>query len=136
MISGGSGITPFVSIIREIIFRITTVKDYRTPNLFLIAASKILQIWQDWISCFLHPALQLTYPHYNYRSKLKLPEKKKPHHKLQIQTKWFKPDASDTLISSVLGENSRLWLRSIISSSFIMFLLFTGDSHSFLDLSD
>ncbi|KAL2456084.1 Ferric reduction oxidase 4 [Forsythia ovata] len=46
-------------------------------------------------------------------------------HKL-IQTKMFKPNPSDSPISSALGKNSWLWLGAIISSSFLMFLLFLG----------
>ncbi|KAI5666464.1 hypothetical protein M9H77_16317 [Catharanthus roseus] len=131
MISGGSGITPFVSIIREIIFRMTTVKNYRAPNLLLIAAfknstdlAKLDLLLPPSGTTFDISSLQLQIEAYITR------EKEAPirdvHNKLQIQTKWFKPDASDTLISSVLGENSWLWLGAIISSSFIMFLLLLG----------
>ncbi|KAG2709822.1 hypothetical protein I3760_05G259600 [Carya illinoinensis] len=43
-----------------------------------------------------------------------------------IQTIWFKPDQSDSLISPALGPNNWLWLGVIISSSFVMFLLLLG----------
>ncbi|KAI5657875.1 hypothetical protein M9H77_26668 [Catharanthus roseus] len=131
MISGGSGITPFVSIIREIIFRISTVKNYRAPKILLIAAFKNSTDLAK-LDLLLPPSgtaidissLQLQIRAYITR------EKEAPNgdarNKLQIQTKFFQHGPSDTPISSVLGKNSWLWLGSIISSSFIMFLLLLG----------
>ncbi|GFZ01120.1 ferric reduction oxidase 5 [Actinidia rufa] len=43
-----------------------------------------------------------------------------------LQTIWFKPSPSDWPITPALGPNSWLWLGAIISSSFVMFLLFLG----------
>ncbi|KAK7275382.1 hypothetical protein RIF29_16498 [Crotalaria pallida] len=43
-----------------------------------------------------------------------------------LQSIWFKPNANDTPISAVLGPHYWLWLASIISSSFIIFLIIIG----------
>ncbi|KAF8412208.1 hypothetical protein HHK36_000168 [Tetracentron sinense] len=43
-----------------------------------------------------------------------------------LRTVWFKPNATDTPISAILGPNSWLWLGAIISSSFVIFLIIIG----------
>ncbi|KAL7146283.1 hypothetical protein ABFS83_06G030400 [Erythranthe nasuta] len=128
MISGGSGITPFISIIREIIFR-STQSNKKVPKVLLVSAFKnttdltmldlllpLSGIPTDISKLQIQIEAYVTQEH----------EKPLKDSKNQIQTKLFKPNPSDSPISAVLGENSWLWLGAIISSSFIMFLLLLG----------
>lgn len=134
LICGGSGIAPFISIIREIIFRSTLELDNsRVPKVLLVAAFKnatdlakldlLLPVSGTSIDI---SRIDLQIEAYITR------EKEEPTtgagddaHKL-LQTTWFKPNPSDTPISALLGRNSWLWLGAIICSSFLMFLLFLG----------
>uniref|UniRef100_A0A5B7BXJ2 ferric-chelate reductase (NADH) n=1 Tax=Davidia involucrata TaxID=16924 RepID=A0A5B7BXJ2_DAVIN len=128
MISGGSGITLFISIIREIIFRSTQPNSSRRiPRILLICAFKNstdLTMLDLLLPISGTPAeisqIQLHIEAYVTR------ETKPPTADTQklLQTIWFKLNPMDSPISAALGPNSWLWLGGIISSSFIMFLLF------------
>ncbi|KAK3220403.1 hypothetical protein Dsin_014373 [Dipteronia sinensis] len=129
MVSGGSGISPFISIIREIIFQ-STQPNSQVPNIHLIC---VFKNFTDLSMLDLLLPISITPPEI---SKLKLQidvyvtrEKQQPEtqntQKL-IQSVWFKPNPSDSPISPALGPDSWLWLCSIITSSFIMFLLLLG----------
>ncbi|XP_052193497.1 ferric reduction oxidase 2-like isoform X2 [Diospyros lotus] len=132
MVSGGSGITPFISMIREFIFMSETLK-HKTPKLQLIAAFKnssdltildlILPISTNYqlsnnfdiqIDAYVTREKEPTLDHSNYNSKP------------SIRSVWFKPKPSDLPISPTLGPSSWLWLAAIISSSFIIFLILMG----------
>lgn len=123
MISGGSCITPFISIIREIISR------GKVPKVVLVAAFKNTPDL-SMLDLLLPPSgtpldvskLQLQVEAYVTQEH----ERPVEDGKRQIETKLFKPSSSDSPISAVLGENSWLWLGAIISSSFVMFLLLLG----------
>ncbi|KAL0304306.1 UNVERIFIED_CONTAM: Ferric reduction oxidase 4 [Sesamum radiatum] len=128
MISGGSGITPFISIIREIIFR-STESNGKFPKVLLITAFK-----NTADLTMLDLLLPLSGTPFDI-SKLQLQieayitqEHERPleNAKKQIETKLFKPNPSDSPISEALGKNSWLWLGAIISSSFVMFLILLG----------
>ncbi|KAI3444512.1 hypothetical protein Pfo_001177 [Paulownia fortunei] len=127
MISGGSGITPFISIIREFIFINSTLK-CKTPKIMLISVFKnsshlsildlILPIsGTPSNSCNLEVQIEAYVTREKGHPKDKLPTPR---------TVWFKPNASDKPISPTLGPNSWLWLAAIISSSFIIFLVLLG----------
>ncbi|KAK4480733.1 hypothetical protein RD792_013815, partial [Penstemon davidsonii] len=129
MISGGSGISPFISIIREIIFA-STESNKKVPRVVLIAAFKnttdltMLDLLLPLSSTTLDICkLELQIEAYvtQEHDKRSLDDAKK-----QIQTRLFKPNPSDSPISAALGENSWLWLGAIISSSFVLFLLLLG----------
>ncbi|XVF53550.1 hypothetical protein PTKIN_Ptkin05aG0107900 [Pterospermum kingtungense] len=127
MVSGGSGITPFISIIRELLFKASGSGE-RMPQILLICAFKksidltmlelLLPVSGTTIdsSC-----LQLHIEAYVTREKEPATDNHKP-----LQTVWFKPNALDIPVSAILGRNGWLWLGVIISSSFIIFLLFIG----------
>ncbi|KAJ3680297.1 hypothetical protein LUZ60_016575 [Juncus effusus] len=128
MVSGGSGITPFISIIREFIHRSNTL-NIQTPNLLLICAFKnsmdltmldlLLPISGDVSDL---SRLNLRIEVYVTR------EKEAPINDAQkmVRTICFKPNQSDLPISPVLGPNSWLSLAAIVSSSFVAFLLLIG----------
>ncbi|KAK4837714.1 hypothetical protein QYF36_007861 [Acer negundo] len=129
MVSGGSGISPFISIIREIIFQ-STQPNSQVPSIHLIC---VFKNFADLSMLDLLLPISSTPPEI---SKLKLQidvyvtrEKQEPEtqdtQKL-IQSVWFKPNPSDAPISPALGPDSWLWLCSIITSSFVMFLLLLG----------
>ncbi|WCJ36698.1 ferric reduction oxidase 2 [Euphorbia peplus] len=127
MISGGSGITPFISIIREILFLANTTNE-KTPKIRLICAFKksndlaMLDLLLPISGTpFDISRLQLKIEAYITREHELTREK----HKV-LRTVWFKPKASDVPFSAVLGPNSWLWLSAIISASFIIFLLLIG----------
>ncbi|XP_051145615.1 ferric reduction oxidase 2-like [Andrographis paniculata] len=128
MISGGSGITPFISIIRELVYTSEILK-CKIPKLLLIASFKksvdltmldlilpISGIPTDLITTGLQIEAFVT------REKQPNPQQKKP-----IQTIWFKSNPSDVPLTPVLGrDNNWLWLGAIITSSFTIYLISIG----------
>ncbi|EPS59492.1 ferric-chelate reductase, partial [Genlisea aurea] len=124
MISGGSGITPFISIIRELIHKSQNPQQ-RIPQVLLICAFKnssdltmldlILPVSNSGFS-----NLQLKIEAFVTREKHPAQDPK------AIRTVWFNPDSSDEPMSPVLGQNSWLWLAAIISASFVVYLIFIG----------
>ncbi|XP_049410456.1 ferric reduction oxidase 2-like [Solanum stenotomum] len=124
MVSGGSGITPFISIIRELIY-IAGSTGCKIPKVLLVAAFK-----KSTDLAMLELLLPLSGTNYNM-SRLQIQieayvtretEPLKDNQKF-LKTLWLKPNASERPVSSVLGQNNWLWLGAIITSSFIMFLL-------------
>lgn len=129
MISGGSGITPFISIIREIISTSAAESDVKVPKVVLVTAFKnttdlsMLDLLLPLSGASLDLSkLQMQIEAYVTQEH----ERPVEDVKNQIEIKLFKPNASDSPISAVLGENSWLWLGAIISSSFVMFLVLLG----------
>lgn len=127
MVSGGSGITPFISIIRELLFRSNTTGG-KTPRVLLICAFK------KYVDLtMLDLLLPLSDTNLD-RSRLQLQieayvtgeKEHTTHDQKLLQTIWFKPNSLDAPISAVLGTNNWLWLGAIISTSFIIFLLLIG----------
>ncbi|XP_065859695.1 ferric reduction oxidase 2-like isoform X2 [Euphorbia lathyris] len=128
MVSGGSGITPFISIIRELIFASTANKS-KIPQVILISSFKnssdltmldlILPISG---TPFTTSNLQLKIEAFVTREK----EPTLPNNSKLLRAIWFKPHITDEPISAILGPNSWLWLAIIISSSFIIFLIIIG----------
>ena len=129
MVCGGSGITPFISVIREVLFQ-STKTNSQIPKIRLICAFKnssdlsmldllipISGSYSEQIS-----QIQLQIEAYvtqeNERPKI---EAQKP-----LQTICFKPNPLDSPISATLGPNNWLWLGAIISSSFVLFLVVLG----------
>ncbi|TKY51333.1 Ferric reduction oxidase 4 [Spatholobus suberectus] len=127
LVSGGSGITPFISIIRDLIFQ--NQQESHVPTVLLVCAFKnsadltmldlMLPVFGSTTQI---SKLQLQIEAYITREKEEPPRDSQK----QIQTKWFKATLSDSPISVVLGPNNWLWLGAIISSSFLMFLLLLG----------
>lgn len=127
MVSGGSGITPFISIIRELIY-ITGSTSCKIPKVLLVAAFK-----KSTDLAMLELLLPLSGTNYNI-SQLQIQieayvtretEPLQDNQKF-LKTLWLKPNASDRPVSAVLGQNNWLCLGAIITSSFIMFLLLIG----------
>ncbi|XP_031275080.1 ferric reduction oxidase 4-like isoform X1 [Pistacia vera] len=128
MVCGGSGISPFISIIREIIFQ-STKPDYQAPNVHLICAFKNfsdLSMLDLLLPISGTPAeiskLQLQIEVYVTRE---IEQPKTDTQKL-LQSLWFKANPLDSPISTALGPKTWLWLGAIIASSFVMFLLLLG----------
>ncbi|WRX19483.1 FAD-binding 8 - like 7 [Theobroma cacao] len=127
MLSGGSGFTPLISIIRELLFKASSSSD-RIPQIFLICAFKksidltMLELLLPVsgatvdISC-----LKFQIEAYVTRDKEPATDNRRP-----LQNVWFKPNALDAPVSAILGPNSWLWFGVIISSSFVIFLLLLG----------
>ncbi|WCJ22746.1 ferric reduction oxidase 2 [Euphorbia peplus] len=128
MVSGGSGITPFISIIRELIFASTTNKS-KIPQVILISSFKnssdltMLDLILPVSSTpFSTSNLQLKIEAFVTREK----EPTVSNNSKLIRTICFKPHITDEPIYAILGPNSWLWLAIIISSSFVMFLIIIG----------
>ncbi|XP_058769824.1 ferric reduction oxidase 4-like [Vicia villosa] len=128
MVSGGSGITPFISIIRDLIFQ-SQQQQFQAPKLLLVC------IFKNYVDLtmldLMLPASGSTTQIANLHLQIEAyitREKQEPSIETQkpIQLIWFKPNLSDSPISLVLGPNNLLWLSAVITSSFIMFLLFLG----------
>ncbi|XP_056158665.1 ferric reduction oxidase 4 isoform X2 [Syzygium oleosum] len=136
MLSGGSGIAPFISIIREIIHEANlqqpdTTASSKFPRMLLVCAFKTsadLAILDLLLPLSLPPTFHLP-PQLHLQIEAYVTQdhglQLDPSHKL-IQTAWFKPDPLDSPITPILGSNSWLWLGAIIASSFAMFLLLLG----------
>ncbi|XP_075519151.1 ferric reduction oxidase 2-like [Primulina tabacum] len=127
MVSGGSGITPFISIIRELIHKSQTMK-LKTPEILLITAFKnsadltmlelILPI-SGAPSRFSDLGIQVEA--YVTREKQPTIQETKG-----VRAVWFKPNPSDAPITPILGQNNWLCLGAIIASSFIIYLILIG----------
>ncbi|KAH8488717.1 hypothetical protein H0E87_024375 [Populus deltoides] len=127
MVSGGSGIAPFISIIRELIFASTTYK-CKTPEVILVCAfkkSSELTMLDLLLPISGSPSdiskLQLKIEAFVTREKGPTTDSSKTPRAI-----WFNPHATDAPISAILGPKSWLWLGAIISSSFIIFLIIIG----------
>ena len=129
LISGGSGITPFVSIIRELIHQSNTKKG-PTPKVVLICAFKTAA--DLTMLDLLLPAESTSADLSNIHLEIQVyitREDAPPapdNQTMVVQTKWFKPSPLDSPITPILGPNSWLCLCLIISSSFILFLVLLG----------
>uniref|UniRef100_A0A803PQ98 ferric-chelate reductase (NADH) n=1 Tax=Cannabis sativa TaxID=3483 RepID=A0A803PQ98_CANSA len=129
MVSGGSGITPFISIIREIMFQ-STIPNSHVPRVVLVCAFKT-----SADLAMLDLLLPISGSHAEQISQIELQieayvtqENEQPTIEAQktIKTTYFKSNPMDRPISSTFGPNSWLWLGAIISSSFVLFLLVLG----------
>ena len=131
MVSGGSGITPFISIIRELLFE-SSNPSRPIPKIKLICAFKTaadlttLDLLFPLSSKVDASQLDLTIDAYVTREKDPEVDPRK-----EIQTIWMKPLSSDVAVSAILGPQSWLWLAAIISSSFVLYLLLLGIVGSF-----
>lgn len=119
--------TPFISIIRELIFRSKTSQS-KTPDMILIAAfknSSDLTMLDLLLPMTGSPSelsnLQLQIEAYVTREEEPTFDNSK-----RVSSIWFKPHQTDTPMAAILGPNSWLWLGAIISSSFIIFLILIG----------
>lgn len=133
MVSGGSGITPFISIFRELVFLSETLK-CKTPQILLISSFKnssdltlldlLLPVSETPLN---FSKLQLQIEAYVTREQ----QSSTTDNNNNIRSIWFKPHPSDTTITPIFGQNSWLWLGTIISSSFILFLILLGTLNGF-----
>ncbi|KAJ0598196.1 putative ferric-chelate reductase (NADH) [Helianthus annuus] len=127
MVSGGSGITPFISIFRELVYTTETLK-CKAPKILLISAfknSSDLTMLELLLPSSGSPIefskLELQIEAYVTREKQPVTDDKK-----LVNTLWLKPNPSDAHITPVLGQNGWLWLGAIIVSSFVVFLVSMG----------
>ncbi|WMV11471.1 hypothetical protein MTR67_004856 [Solanum verrucosum] len=128
MVSGGSGITPFISIIRELIHTSESQK-CKTPEILLISVfknSEDLTMLDLLLPISGAPSetckLGLQIEAFVTREKQPVSTEDKKN----LRTIWFKPNPSDEPITPILGQNNWLWLGAIISCSFIIFLISLG----------
>ncbi|XP_028553360.1 ferric reduction oxidase 2 isoform X3 [Dendrobium catenatum] len=133
LVSGGSGITPFISIIRELIHHSATLSA-KTPTILLISTFKttadlsmldLLLPISNATTTTNFSQLQLQVMAFVTREQQAPP----PAANGDAEAKkliYFNPDPSDAAVAPVLGPNGWLWLAAVISSSFLAFLLLIG----------
>ncbi|KAG9443138.1 hypothetical protein H6P81_018992 [Aristolochia fimbriata] len=139
MVSGGSGITPFISIIRELISLSSKFETQKPlPKVQLVCSFKnseqlsmidLLLPLAGLTHCDISRLVPLQIDAYVTREEGPNTENyNKLQKQLQIRTLLFKhnPQHIHSPVSSVLGPNGWLWLAAIISSSFVMFLMLLG----------
>ncbi|CAA7026089.1 unnamed protein product [Microthlaspi erraticum] len=127
MVSGGSGITPFISIIRDLIYTSST-NTRKIPKMTLICAFKncsdlsildlILPI--TGLTTEISSSLDIQIKAFVTR------EKEPTCNRNIIKPLCFKPSVTDQPISPILGANSWLCLATILSSSFVIFIIIIG----------
>lgn len=128
MVSGGSGITPFISIIRELVYR-STSPSCPLPRILLIT---VFKNYSDLTMLDLLLPLTGTpsdISRLQFQLEAFVTRDQEPttlHAQNLLRTIWFKPNPTDAPVSAVLGPNSWLWLGAIISTSFVGFLLLLG----------
>ena len=129
MVSGGSGIAPFISIIREILFESTCPKSH-VPKIHLVCAFKTSAELTT-----LDLLLPISGSNSEQISKIDLQisayvtqEQENPNTEAQkpVQTIFFRPNPLDSPISAILGTNNWLWLGAIIASSCGLLLVVLG----------
>lgn len=129
MVSGGSGITPFISVVRDLIATSQNQK-CKIPKITLICAFKNsseismldLVLPLSGIGTELSSDINIKIEAFITREK----EARSEATTEKIKTMWFKPSLSDQSISSILGQNSWLWLGAILASSFLIFMIIIG----------
>ncbi|XP_076953079.1 ferric reduction oxidase 4-like [Bidens hawaiensis] len=135
LISGGSGITPFISIIRELTFQQQLNDNRKIPtNILLVCAFKNstdLSMLKLLIPLTSNTSTTSNLSQINLKIQAYITRETEQQQPLEntdnnLQTIWFKPEPCDVPISEPLGPNSWLWLCLIISSAFIMYLVFLG----------
>ncbi|XP_010477584.1 PREDICTED: ferric reduction oxidase 3, mitochondrial-like [Camelina sativa] len=121
MVSGGSGITPFISIIRDLLY-ISSTNTCKIPKMTLICAFKTSS---DLSMLNLILPISTEIPSFvDIQIKAFVTREKESTCNMNIiKTLDFKPYVSDQPISPILGSNSWLWLATILSSSFMIFII-------------
>ncbi|XP_029128343.1 ferric reduction oxidase 2 [Cajanus cajan] len=127
MVSGGSGITPFISITRELIHLKTALK-WKIPKVVLICAFKNSSSLSmlDLIFPISGTPSDISDMKLQIEAYLTRDKELKADGPIHPKTIWLKPNSSDAPIHATLGPNSWLWLAAIISSSFIIFIILIG----------
>lgn len=126
LVSGGSGITPFISIIRELIFISNT--NGKAPRVLLVAVFKKSAdlTMLDLLLPFSGTSHDISHLQLQIQAYITRDTNPSTASQKLLRSIWFKPSVLDRPVSTVLGSNSWLWLGAIISSSFIIFLLLIG----------
>lgn len=123
MFSGGSGITPFISVVRELLHMASDPSN-KTPQIILIPAFK--KSVDLGILDLLLPVTGTSHDISRIRLQIQayVTQESRPTAEDQkvYQTIWFKPSPLDAPISAILGVNSWLWLWGIILGSSVVFL--------------
>ncbi|KAK9087811.1 hypothetical protein Syun_030205 [Stephania yunnanensis] len=148
MVTGGSGITAMISIIKEIINMSKIINS--SPNederqrrhcrrVLLLCAFKnasdlsmldlLLPLCSNTSPTNATTLLDISHIDLKieaYITREPTVDESAKNDKNLLHAIWFKPKATDAPITAPLGRNAWLWLGAIISSSFTMFLLFLG----------
>ncbi|CAN0824994.1 Ferric reduction oxidase 2 [Linum grandiflorum] len=126
LVSGGSGITPFISILRELM-HVSSNLQLKTPQVTLISSFKnsndltMLNLLLP-LTTTNSPASNLRLTIQAYITREKQPPPTTPNLIENVQSKWFNPSPTDSPISQPLSPNNWLCLAAIVASSFVAFL--------------
>ncbi|KAJ0042296.1 hypothetical protein Pint_17519 [Pistacia integerrima] len=127
MVSGGSGITPFISIIRQLL-SVANTSSGRTPQVLLVCAFKKSEdlTMLDLILPVSGSTLDISRLQIQIEAHVTREKRSTTNNEKFLRTVWLKPNAADAPVSAILGPRSWLWLGAIISSSFTIFLMLIG----------
>nr|GMC90780.1 ferric reduction oxidase 2 [Ipomoea batatas] len=129
MVSGGSGITPFFSIIRELMHK-SQSSESKIPQVVLISVFKNSSDLTMLDLILPISGAQSEFSKLRIQMEAYVTREKQPpaleNKKKNVQIKWFKSNHADQSMTPILGQNNWLWLGAIISSSFILFLILLG----------
>lgn len=124
MISGGSGITPFVSILRELLFTANTTSSKIPPVLLVTVFKRTVDLsLLELILPVSDTTYDVSFMQLNIEAYITREKESPDDCKKLNQTVWLKPNASDRPVYAVLGSNNWIWLGAIIISSFLIFIL-------------
>lgn len=125
MVSGGSGITPFISVIRELVHQSGAAETVQAPRLLLVCVFKtsaeldmldLLVPISGGLSAI--SRLDLRIEAFVTRESEPSAARKQPGREI-----WFKPWPSDVPVAPVLGSSGWLCLGAVVASSFAVFLV-------------
>ncbi|XP_068650711.1 ferric reduction oxidase 2-like [Aristolochia californica] len=127
MIAGGSGITPMISLIRDIIFRKATM-NCPTPRIILLCAFKhgADLTMLDLLLPITGVPIDITQLQIEIKAFVTRDKEPSTGDKSLVRTIWFKPNPTDVPVSAALGTHAWVWLGAIISTSFVIFLIIMG----------
>ncbi|KAL5567940.1 hypothetical protein UlMin_024515 [Ulmus minor] len=128
MVSGGSGITPFISVIRELLFKPNNAGSKSIPSILLICAFKKSQdlTMLDLILPVSTNEYDISRLDIQIKAYVTRETEPTTENTSFLHTVWFKPNELDVPVSAILGHNNWLWLGFIISVSFLIYLVLIG----------
>jgi hypothetical protein len=128
MVSGGSGITPFISLIRELVYQSGKAETASAPRLLLVCVFKT-SAQLDMLDLLVPVSGGLSaISRLDLRIEAFVTREGEPPagggaRKQPGREVWFNPWPSDVPVAPVLGSDGWLWLGAVVASSFTVFLV-------------
>ncbi|KAM0834930.1 hypothetical protein ACQ4PT_063265 [Festuca glaucescens] len=125
MVSGGSGITPFISVIRELVHQSGAAETVQAPRLLLVCVFKT-SAELDMLDLLVPVSGGLSaISRLDLRIEAFVTREGEPSaaRKQAGREVWFKPWPSEAPVAPVLGSSGWLCLGAVVASSFAVFLV-------------